>query len=1048
MPNVRYKNVPFPLYGGIETKVADVMVQPPNLLVAENCFSARRGSMRRRRALATLTNLTVDGGTIPTITGGGTMAALALYKRRLLAFDQPSIAAGVYQYSESVARWTEHGTYAPGVIQGENISASGGGQLIEQSECDVCGNYTLTAQVEDGPDDSGVLNSTVRVSLQDVNGVFICHRMQIFTNNTGVLTGGVLNLRVTHFGSQFYVFFADDANHDLKVWLLDTTSPATITAALNTSGGGSAAAPVTVATDLSALAGLAVFDVAPSLGNGIFVAYKTTTVNQLKLGFVNAAGALASTTTLATAAAVISVAVAVSATANPATRHGVTYLTGVAGADVYAIHMNWNGAAWAVTATSAAIDAFAGDPAVAIACRYDSATVLRIWYTADRTTGVAPADTSRYVVYQSTYSTGGVTALRVLRLRRAALASRPFLAADGKLYYWVIVGRRAGAAGPAGSVQASHFLVESATGLPVGATNINVALTPIQAPVTVADRSPALVASLPYLTQALDGSSFQQVVGVRNVSWFLAHEQSHKMVEAGDCLYLAGGLMQQFDGNSFVEAGFLRFVESDTIGVAQSAVGGLRLTLLAKYYYRIIPETYNARGEPDLGTDTGPVATFTLTGANDTLTVTVPTITMTRKRATNTVVASHQTARNNIVFGIYRTAANPTSTAAPFYRVGQVTNDPAADQVTFVDGTPDSDITDNEEIYLGSGEQSHTIAPIAHIMCEGNGRVFLAGDTERQQAVFFSLLRQPGDPLAFNLAMSIIMPDHGGAITALAVMNEALIVFKERAIYRVRGAGPDNTLATGSFFDPELVTNDIGCEGQRSVVVTPFGVMFKSARGFQLLDPGYQVEYVGAPLEGLPGNDNPNAPGSPITGAVLLPMDQQVRFSGAGVWIYDYWNKVWSLFSNSGLFSGPSVEWNGAVAGAAAAGVQYEDDAAAYSLGPMRLVLALLKGQSAQEDLHVRRVAITGAIENDIDGFNVKLYANRKATVAQTNTFAGLPAGPVHEQFRTVDAARIVSVLKVEVTETNETPTGILTLNEVIFEVGARGEGLSARIAP
>lgn len=1044
MPSVQYKNVSFPLYGGIETKVADLMVQPPKLLVAEHCFSARSGSMRRRRALSTLPNLTVDGGTIATITGGGSMAAVALYKKRLLAFDLPSIAAGVYEYSELASRWTEHGTYAPGVIQGENISASGGGQLIELAECDVCAGYTLTAQIEDGPDDSGVLNSTVRVSLQDSNGVFICHRMQIFTNNTGAFTGGALNLRVTHFGSQFYVFFADDANHDLKVWLLDVTSPATITAALNTSGGSSAAAPVTVALDLSAVAGLAVFDVMPSPGNGIFVAYKTTTVNQLKLGFVNAVGALASTTTLATAAGAISVAVAVSPTANPATRHGVTYLTGIAGADVYAIHLNWNGAAWAVTATSAAIDAFAGDPAVGLACRYDNSTVLRIWYTADRTTGVAAADTSRYVVYQSTYSTAGVPALRVLRLRRAALASRPFHAADGKLYYWVIVGRRSN---PSTSVQTTHFLIESATGLPVGATNINVALTPIQAPVVVADRSPAMVASLPYITQALDGTSNQQVVGVRNVAWSLVHEQSHQVVESGECLYMAGGLLQQFDGNSFVESNFLRFVESDTIGVAQSTTGGA-LTLLAKYYVRVIPESYNARGERDLGTDTGPVATFTLTGANDTLTYTVPTIAMTRKRATNTVVASHQTARNNIVFGIYRTAANPTSTAAPFYRVGQVTNDPTLDQVTFVDGFADSTITDNEQIYLGSGEQSHTIAPIAHIMCEGNGRVFMAGDTERQQAVFFSLTRQPGEPLAFNLAMSIIMPDHGGAITALAVMNEALVVFKERAIYRVRGAGPDNTLATGSFFDPELIVNDIGCEGQRSVVVTPLGIMFKSARGFQLLDPGYQVEYVGAPLEGLVGNDNPNATGSPITGAVLLPMEQQVRFNGAGVWIYDYWNKVWSLFSNAGLFSGPSVEWNGVATGVGSAGIQYENDFAPYSLGPMRLVVALLKGQSAQEDLHVRRVAVTGSIENDTAGFSVKLYGNRKPAIAQTNTFSARPIGPVDVQFRTVDAARIVSILKVELTDAVENATGILTLNEVIFEVGARGSGPSARVAP
>lgn len=1022
----------FKFVAGVETKVAELTLPPPKLLVAENCFAERTGALRKRKGITTLSNSTVDAGT-----ADANPEALARYKNRLMLFGGPASTAAVYEYSETAARWTEHGTYAPGVLQFENMSASGGGQGVYQVESDVCSGYTLTAEVNEGPNDSGTFNATVRVSLQDAFGTFICHRMQVFSNGSGATVSGLLNLRVVHRDTKFYVFFADDANRDLKVWICDVASAATITTAIGASGGGSSSSPVTVAANLHAT-GMPAFDVVASGSNGIFLAYRTSTANRITIGFVDTVGGFAGTTNLTTTGDAIQVAVAFSTTAI----HGVSYINGAA-SDVFAVLLSWSGSAWTTTSTSAALDTFAGDPAVSLACRFDSSTTLRMWYTADRTNGTATLDTGRHITFQSTYNSSGVSAVRVLRVRRAILASRPFLATDSKLYYWVLVGRRSVTT----PVQPTHFLIESATGLPVAMANYGVAATLLQAPVAVTDRDGAYLASLLYITKIVDGAPSAVLgaenVGVRNVSWFLEHPQSHKVLEVGESLYMAGGLLQHYDGVSFVEAGFLRYVESDTIGLAQSTVGGTKLTLLGQYYYRVIPEWVNSRGEREQGTDSGPLATFTLTGGNDTITLTIPTLMMTRKRRTNAVASNHHTARNELVWAIYRTGPNPASRSAPFYRIGQVANSTSADDVTFVDGNADSTITDNEQLYLSNGEVSHTAAPTCHIMAEGNGRVFLAGADAN--TVYYSLIRSPGEPVNFNAAFTIIVPDFGGSITGLAIMNDALVVLKERAIYRVRGAGPNNTLSDGgSFFDPELVSNEVGLVGQRSIVVAPFGVMFQSPRGIYLLTSGYQLEYVGASLEGLTGSQAVSTTNA-INGAVLLTLDQQVRFTSDSItWVFDYYHKIWTVYTNQNI-SGPSVEWNAAHAWAGTDDVQYEA-ATVFTAANMRVVLAIIHmPQSMQESFRVRLVGVTGEFMAGGGSLRVKLYANHSASVGQTSSETGLTQGNFFRQYGIAAGCRVVSALKVEIDDNGST-TATLSLNEVVLELARRRRGPSSRV--
>jgi hypothetical protein len=1029
---MEFQRAAFQLVGGVETKVSGISLGPPQLLRAENCFADKSGALRKRYGVTALSGLTVDNGATNQV------AALARYKNSLMALEV-SATPNVLEYSASASRWTEHGTYAPGVMLSQAVAAANGGGGIWQADVDVCGNYTLFATLEDGIDDGGTFNSTVRVTLQDAEGAFICHQMQVFSDGSGVSVAEKMNLRVVHLGTQFYVFFGDFTHSDIRVWLLDTATPATITAAIGTSGGGSAASSVLVAADLHVLgADLATFDVAPSSGNGIFLVYRTSTANQIKLGFVNAAGALASTSTLATTSNAFSLACA----AQTAAIHGITYV-GATG-NLYAFHMSWSGAAWSTTSTSGVIDTGA-NVSLAIACRYDSNSVIRIWY-------------GRSPLYQATYSTGGVAASRVVRLQRATLSSRPFAASDGKLYFWTTIGT---------TKQRTHFLVESATGLPMGRANFGVAEASLLSSVaTQADGG--MVAALLYIVRPVNGSlafaSGAVNIGVRAPAWYIDHPQSHRIVEVGESLIMGGAIPQQFDGVNFIEAGFLSYVDTSAIGVVKA--GGGAMTAGAQYFFAVIEERTNARGVREFGTHSG-VVSISMGGAETQVTYTIPANVMTRLRRTNTVASTAQIARQTSVFAIYRTDKNPLTSKAPLYRVGEVANDPTAATVTFVDTLADSSVVLNEELYLTSGEVDHTTPPAGHILCEGNGRVFIAGDPEHPLTVFPSLLRSFDEPVSFSDTIEIILPSAGGDITALAVLQESLIVFKERAIYRVSGVGPNNTESdNGAFGDPELISTHVGCVGQRSLVVTPFGVMFQSERGIHLLDNSLGLDYIGAPLEGLDAVDTRQAMSSDtvVLDAILLPELQQVRFAGAEnqsgtIWVFDFYRKLWTVYTDTSVY-GPSVVYEnahvfpGSILGLAAGTQVISEDATKHFTAATYLVHALIRpGGSAQDSMRFRKAGVTGEVFGgigDVANVRLRLFPNNATVPVQTLQSPNLATSRAFRYHsRTGKDARVVSTLAVEVSDLDTFgavgPCSV-SINEIVLEMGPRQQALSRRV--
>ncbi len=924
----QFEPVPYPLSGGVDTKFHGLVLPPPKLQVCKNAYADQTGSLQRRFGRSLLTSNIQGGATV------GTLTALSTYKNNLLGFTMgdPNVPGAAYEYSQTEAKWVAKGDVESPRVRSENIAKSGAEAGALQGDSSTANGVTVHAYVEQEPSGAN-LQSSVRITVIDANGTVLKKAYTLYATTTAS-ADRVIGVRCVARANLVYVFWYDPDLTDLRVAILDATSSSSL--------GTMEPTPVTVTGDIGPTSPH--FDVASNSTYGIFVAWNDTTASQLSFGFVDTSGALVNTSTTAAVSdfivdGFISVAVA---TGNA--MHGIAYVVGTQPNDVYALHRSFNGTAWSVTATSGALDtAVPGGTLVRnLGCSYSGGSVLRLVYTI--------ADTANPTVYQAQYSTAGAASSRIGTLRHSWLASKPRLGLDDtKFYFWVVA--NSGASNAATRVL---FLMRQDGVVVAKALDVQGAFKVYNTPVSLPRIEASLAAgatrfgvTVPYLTGALASVGFQsQVLGLRRVLVDMVHEDSHEAVEAaGESLHMAGGYLQMYDGESFVEAAIMLPLDTGSVAdPAQATIAGTHLTATAIYAYHFIYAWSDLRGQRVLGTNLGVKTCPVLTGTNNQHTFTLPTLAHTRMLAP----------RGDAVILVYRTLANPTADS-PHYYIGQVTNDPTASTVTFVDTVADTAAATSETFYQDTGELENTAPPTGYLLAAGNGRVFVAGIADLPNTVVPSKIRTDGRVLEFSdFLPRIVVPDAGGPITALAVLNETLVIFKKSAIYRVRGDGPNN-LGFGDWLTPELVSADTGTAIARSVVVTPMGVMFEGVKGKMLLTQAYTLAYVGAPLEKL------SAPGT-CKGAVLVPALQQVRFSyAATTHVYDYYHQQWYVFTHGS--DGATCRWND-VHTALDTGVVYDDAAVWTDAGDpytMEITLGWVTSpRTRRGDLQVRQVALTG----------------------------------------------------------------------------------------
>ena len=396
--------------------------------------------------------------------------------------------------------------------------------------------------------------------------------------------------------------------------------------------------------------------------------------------------------------------------------------------------------------------------------------------------------------------------------------------------------------------------------------------------------------------------------GIKDVIFDLFDSRAFTGVEEGKALYLPGGYVAQYDGDRVVESGFLLFPED--VQLAQSAVGGTRLTLPGVYNYRVYWEWRNAQGEIERSSHAASIA-ITLTGANDTVTLTIPVNPYTNKLAD---IITGGASRNGMYAAVYRTKAGASDLyyRAFAYDPGATNpnpatlNDPNANTITFVDVISDADLALRETDYLSNGELDNIAPPATSFVAAGQSRIFTR-DPEDKTLIHYSKLRLQGDAVNGNDALTIQAPQEGGDVNGVVVTEGALLLFSTYATYITVGQGVTNTNGPPDYSSPQRVA-DVGCVEPRSLVKSPAGVFFFSKKGiYRIAAQGGQVDYVGAPIEDamqVAGTGVNETTWRTIVGSMHITGKHQVRFytDANGILVYDYLAEAWSRWTPAGTY--------------------------------------------------------------------------------------------------------------------------------------------------
>lgn len=343
-------------------------------------------------------------------------------------------------------------------------------------------------------------------------------------------------------------------------------------------------------------------------------------------------------------------------------------------------------------------------------------------------------------------------------------------------------------------------------------------------------------------------------------------------VTLGENFNIAGGVPTAYDGVSPTELGFHIYPEDVTLAAGSSG------TLNGTYRVAVTYEWVDGKGQIHRS---APSISEDITVTNTDIDVTVPTLRLTAKTGN----------RSNCQIVVYVTDAAGTTV---YYRAAEDTNDPTSDALII----SVSDVqTDAEILYTVGGVLENSAPPASTATCTHKNRMWLAG-LEVKDEIAYSKERVPEEGVQFSDLFRVRVDPAGGDVTAVASMDDKLIIFKQRRIYALIGEGPVETGAQNDYSVPQLITADVGCDVPESIALTPSGLMFKSEKGLYLLDRSTGLKYIGDRVQDF--NDEE------ITSAISFADVNEVRFTtrASEALIYNTYYDQWSTFTNYSSESG------------------------------------------------------------------------------------------------------------------------------------------------
>ena len=476
--------------------------------------------------------------------------------------------------------------------------------------------------------------------------------------------------------------------------------------------------------------------------------------------------------------------------------------------------------------------------------------------------------------------------------------------------------------------------------------------------------------------------------------------------QLGENLHIAGATLRDYDGFNVVEHGFNLFPEAMTSAVSVS-VGSLSV---GSYQYVAVYEWTDAKGQIHQSTPSVPI-TQVLIGGQTAVDLHLPILYLTDKP--------------NISVVIYRTAANGTlfyrATPVDSYLINGVAT-------TYTDLLSDILLQNNQLLYTTGGVLSNDVPDSISCITSYNNRLWAVTDQANQ--VIYSKTYSLGQAVGFSDYLNLQVGVKGGKVVGLAVLDDKLIIFKDKSIFFITGNGPTNTGDSNDLTSPQLIPSDVGLKDVASIVLTPAGLMFNSSKGIHLLDHNLAVSYIGAPVEAFLT--------SSVNSAVLIESNKEVRFLlDSSTLVYNYYFQQWSIFTYGGV---GSVNWQGSYVVANATGgmkqetTSYVDDGSNYTT---KIITPWFKLGSLQGYGRLWKIFLLGNWKSS-HTLNVTVAYNYNTTVVDTFTITNTTTPGVY-QFRMDPSNQLCESFQLTITDTSGAQS--FTLEGLTFEIGARDGG-------
>lgn len=743
--------------------------------------------------------------------------ALGAYGLELLQFQKQS----VYSYSEQADRWSNKGAALSCRVRLTDL---------------VKNNYSQT-QV-----DQAVLNDIGLIAWEDSRGGIRCtvydHSSQSQLLSDAVVSATGTRPRCCAFGGYLFVFYLDGTN--LRARQINPVNPSPLGAEVTLSAAANATATLDVIAQDSIM----------------LVSFNGSAATTMFVQRVNANLAVQSTATISEAATN-----ALALIKGPMARTFVLWHT--AANNLRCAIYDINGTQ---TVAPFTVEALAGIEAITGYALPDGSGI-RIFHQVDA------ALSYNHYVRTGTITNGGVGAGLAVFLRSVGLSTKAFaLSPDTTDRGFVGLVHES-------TLQSTYFIARN-DGVIVAKLGAGLAGGLLSRPIPsgIWERETG-VFSFAALTKnpvvEAQNKSFLSFKGVSILELDFSAQSNFSSVEFGKNAYILGGLLGSYDGQSVVEHGFNLYPEN--VSAAQGTGGSL--TALGTYQYRVVYQWTDAKGQLHRSAPSDPL-TVVLTGVNNRVTLTIPTLRLTEKKG----------ARTNVEIVVFRTE----TLGLLSYRASSATsltyNDTTVDTVTVVDDLSDANLITREPIYTTGDILENEAPPAASFGTVWGERVVLGGLEDG--SLWLSKKYEIGKPAEFSSQLVVALNQKGGQDKACANLGDKLLIFKESSIYYIYGEGPD-ALGNGQWSKVIELSDDIGAIDSVSIAETLDGTIFKSRKGIYIIKGDLSLVYIGAQVE----NWNTET----ITSASVIADLNEVRFTtlNGPTLVYNYFFGQWAVWPNT-----------------------------------------------------------------------------------------------------------------------------------------------------